>query len=173
MVKLSTAKVFVHTLSRCLQCLSTIGKNAFVDNFTTKALSIPALMCSDNMPTQHVNTFKSDVNNQGQHHGGGGQRGQKPPKDFKKKVGKLENVRYFHASKLLKFLLSSLTRKYMLWMGFNHNFSTSKVSASRGLCLLSPHQGAPPPAPLLGGCPWTPEVALPLLTIYPGAAPVN
>ena len=44
MVKLSTAKVFVHTLSRCLQCLSTIGKNAFVDNFTTKALSIPALM---------------------------------------------------------------------------------------------------------------------------------
>ena len=44
MVKLSTAKVFVHTLSRCLQCLSTIGKNAFVDNFTTKALTIPALM---------------------------------------------------------------------------------------------------------------------------------
>ena len=43
MVKLSTAKVFVHTLSRCLQCLSRIGKNAFVDNFTTKALSIPAL----------------------------------------------------------------------------------------------------------------------------------
>ena len=41
--------------------------------------------------------------------------------------GELEDVGYFQASKLLKLaLLSSLMRKYMLWKGFYHDFSTWK-----------------------------------------------
>ena len=47
MVVLFTAEVFVHTLLWCLQCLLTIGKSAFVYNFMTKALLIPALMFPD------------------------------------------------------------------------------------------------------------------------------
>ena len=69
---------------------------------------------------------------------------------------------YFHALKLA--FLSSLIRKYMLWEGFYHDFSTKKVSASGGF--------APWPPPR-GSAPWTPEVTLPPLTIYPGAAPVH
>ena len=52
---------------------------------------------------------------------------------------------YFHASKLLKLaFLSSLTRKYVIWKGFYHNFSAKKASASggfaptKGLCPLDP-----------------------------------
>ena len=60
---------------------------------------------------------------------------------------------YFHASKLLKLaFLSSLMRKYVLLEGFYHDFGTKKASASGG------------------SAPWTPEVPLPPLTIYPGAA---
>ena len=76
---------------------------------------------------------------------------------------------YFHALKLA--FLTSLIRKYMLWEGFYHDFSTKKrVSWSGG----EAHQGAPPPGPPPGGAaPWTPEVTSPPLTIYPGAAPVG
>ena len=42
-----------------------------------------------------------------------------------KKGGGLEDVGFFQASKLLQLaLLSSLMRKYMLWKGFYHDFST-------------------------------------------------
>ena len=51
---------------------------------------------------------------------------------------------YFHALKWA--FLSSLIRKYMLWEGFYHDFSTKKVSGD-------------------------PEVTSPPLMIYPGAAP--
>ena len=62
--------------------------------------------------------------------GGKGARGKSPPKDFKK-GGNEKHMGYFHASKLLKLaFLSSLTRKYVLWKGFYHDFSTQKASAS-------------------------------------------
>ena len=101
--------------------------------------------------------------------GGGGKGGKSPPKDFK--IGENEkNMGYFHASKLLKLaFLSSLTRKYVLWKGFYHNFSTKKASASRGFA-PDPHQGALPPGP-----PWflRPSLrftlALPLLRLYADA----
>ena len=66
------------------------------------------------------------------------------PKDFKK--GKNEkNMGYFHASKLLKLaFLSSLTRKYVLWKGFYHNFSTKKASAPRGIAPWTPEVPSPP-----------------------------
>ena len=68
---------------------------------------------------------------------------------------------YFHALKWA--FLSSLIRKYMLWEGFYHDFSTKKVSASGGF--------APWPPPR-GSAPWTPpEVTSPPLAIYPSAAP--
>ena len=77
---------------------------------------------------------------------------------------------YFHALKLA--FLSSLIRKYMLWEGFYHDFSTKKVSASGGFAPWPPPRGSAP-GPLPGGAaPWTPEVTSPPLTIYPGAAPV-
>ena len=44
MVKLSTAKSFCSHFVAMFAMLVEIGQNAFVDNFTTKALSIPALM---------------------------------------------------------------------------------------------------------------------------------
>ena len=65
--------------------------------------------------------------------GGGGGGGDCPPKGFKKE----KNMGYFHALKLA--FLSSLIRKYMLWEGYYHDFSTKKVSA--------PHQGALPSGP--------------------------
>lgn len=72
-------------------------------------------------------------------HGGGGV----------KTVKKIENMGYFHARELLNLaFLSSLTRKYMLWEGFYHDFSTKR----RRLYEPSPpgsHQGAG------SGCPWT------------------
>ena len=69
---------------------------------------------------------------------------------------------YFHASKLLKLaFLSSLRRKYVLWKGFYHNFSTKKASP----------RGYAPWTPAGGTAPWTPEVPSPSLTIYPGSAP--
>ena len=66
---------------------------------------------------------------------------------------------YFHASKLLKLaFLPYLTRKYVLWKGFYHDFSTKKASAGlfpldprRGRCPLDPQGSfAPPPNDL----PW-------------------
>ena len=76
--------------------------------------------------------------------GGGGGKGDKvPPKDFKK--GENEKMGYFHASKLLKLaFLSSLTRKYMLWKGFYHDFSIKKASASGGERLWTPEVPSPP-----------------------------
>ena len=87
---------------------------------------------------------------QGQHHRGQG--GKSPPKDFKKGENE-KNMMYFQASKSLKLaFLSSLTRKYVLWKGFYHDFSTKKASASGGF--------APWPPPR-GSAPWTPEVPSP------------
>ena len=89
------------------------------------------------------------------------------PKGFKKrkiiKYGVFSCIRVKFAS------LSSLTRKYMHWEGFYHNFSTKKASElqaalpwppSKGLCCWTPLQ-------------WTPEVVLPPLTMYPAAAPTQ
>ena len=71
---------------------------------------------------------------------------------------KSENMKYFHTQELSKLaFLSSLTRKYMLWEGSYHDFSTKKVSASTST---------------KGPCPQIPAVPLPPLTIYPGTAPV-
>ena len=72
-------------------------------------------------------------------------------------------IGYFHELKLLKLpFLSSLTRKYVLWKGFYHDFSTKQTSASGGFA-PDPHQGALPPGP--------PRFLCPPLTIYPGTAP--
>ena len=90
-----------------------------------------------------------------------------PPKGFKK--GKNLNMGYFHALKLA--FLSSLIKKYMLWEGFYHDFSTKKVSASGGFAPWPPPRGSAPWTPARGAAPWTPEVTSPTLTIYPGAAP--
>ena len=95
--------------------------------------------------------------------------GKKAPLKISKK-GKIKKYDVFSGIKVrpllkLAFLLS-LTRKYMLWEGFDHNFSTKKASASRGLCPLTPTRGS---------APWTPEFLSPPPppTIYPGAAPVG
>ena len=48
-------------------------------------------------------------------------------------------------------------KKYLLWKGFYHDFSTKEASAS------DPHQGA---------CPLAPRGSFAPLAIYPGAAPV-
>ena len=93
---------------------------------------------------------------------GGEGRGAKAPIKISKK-GKIKNMGYFHASKLLKLaFLLSLTSNNMLWKGFYHDFSTNKASAS-GASPSDPHQGALPPGP--------PRIPCPPLTIYPGAAP--
>ena len=73
-----------------------------------------------------------------------------PPKGFKK-----ENMGYFHALKWA--FLSSLIRKYMLWEGFYHDFNTKKVSASGGLCPLTPTKGLHPLDPRWGRCPLDPR----------------
>ena len=80
---------------------------------------------------------------------------------------------YFHASKLLKSaFLSSLTRKYVLWKGFYHDFSTKKASAlSADDNSRPPPRGSAPWTPAGGASPMTPEVPSPSLTIYPGAVP--
>ena len=79
---------------------------------------------------------------------------------------------YFQASKLLILaFLSSLTRKYVLWKGFYHDFSTKKASALGGFAPWPPPRGSVPWTPAGGAAPWTPEVPSPPLTIYPGAAP--
>ena len=57
----------------------------------------------------------------------GGVEGGSSPKGLqkKRKKEKFKNMGYFHESVLLKWaFLSSLTRKYMLWKGFHHDFST-------------------------------------------------
>ena len=77
---------------------------------------------------------------------------------------------YFHALKLA--FLTSLIRKYVLWKGFYHDFSTKKVSASGGFAPWPPPRGSAPWTPARGPAPWTPEVTSPPLTIYPAAAPV-
>ena len=60
---------------------------------------------------------------------------------------------YFHASELLKLaFLSPLTRKYILWKDFYHDFSTKKASASGGFAPWPPSRGS---------APWTPEVPSP------------
>ena len=52
---------------------------------------------------------------------------------------------YFHASKLLKLaFLSSLTRKYVLWKGFYHYFSTNKASTPQGASPGPPRFPCPP-----------------------------
>ena len=76
---------------------------------------------------------------------------------------------YFHASKLLKLaFVSSLTRKYVLWKGFYHDFSTKKASASP-----DPHQGALSLDPRQWRCPLDSRGSFAPLPIYPGAALVK
>ena len=62
-------------------------------------------------------------------------------------------------------------RKYELWKGFYHDFSTKTASASGGFAPWPPPRGSAPWAPTRGAAPWTPEVPLSPLTIYPSAAP--
>ena len=62
---------------------------------------------------------------------------------------------YFHALKLA--FLSSLIRKYMLWEGFYHDFSTKKVSASGGFAPWPPPTGSAPWTPARGRCPLDPR----------------
>ena len=102
----------------------------------------------------------------------GGQGGKSPSWRFQKR-GKWKNMGYFHASKFLKLaFLSSLMRKYVLWKGFYHNFSTKKGFSFRELRPLTPTKGLCPLDPRRGTAPWTPKVpSPPPLTIYPGAAP--
>ena len=105
------------------------------------------------------------MSNQGRRHGGAG-GGSCPLKVSRKE--KNENMGYFHALKLA--FLSSLIRKYMLWEGFYHDFSTKKVSA---FAPWPPPRGSPPGPPPGGAAPWTPELTSPPLKVYPGAAPVS
>ena len=86
---------------------------------------------------------------------GGGARGAKAPLRISKKGKIKKNMGYFHASKLLKLaFLSSLTRKYVLWKFFYHDFITKNASASGGFALPpDPHQGALPPGPPPGVLP--------------------
>ena len=107
--------------------------------------------------------------------GGGGKWGKSPPKDFKKGEN-WKNMGYFHASKLLKLaFLSVLTREYVLWKGFYHDFSTKEASALRGLRPLTPTKGFCPLDPCWGRCPLDPRGSFPPPppppAIYPGAAP--
>ena len=62
---------------------------------------------------------------------------------------------YFHALKLA--FLSSLIRKYMLWEGFYHNFSTKKVSASGGEAPWPPPRSSAPWTPARGRYPLDPR----------------
>ena len=57
---------------------------------------------------------------------------------------------YFHWKKLA--FLSSLIRKYMLWEGLYHDFSTKKVSASGGFAPWPPPRGSAPWTPARGRC---------------------
>ena len=87
----------------------------------------------------------------------GGKGGKSPLK-----ISKKEKMKKYQASKLLKLaFLSSLTRKYVLWKGFYHDFSTKKASASQKGFQPQPR----------GSAPWTPEVPSLPLKIYPGADP--
>ena len=108
----------------------------------------------------------SDDVPQGRRHGGGG-KGAKAPLKISKKGGKWKIMGYFHASKLLKWaFLSSLTRKYVFWKGFYHDFSTKKASASGGfliptkeLCPLDPRGSFAPPSDLPWRRPWRPPIS--------------
>ena len=107
------------------------------------------------LPTRYLVARFLHGSRGGTKEGGGAGGGKSLPKDFKK--GKNEkNVGYFYALKLLKLaFLSSLTRKYVLWKGFYHDFSTKKASAlttTKELCPLDPRRGH---------CPWTPDVPSP------------
>ena len=91
----------------------------------------------------------------------GGTMGAKAPLRFQKR-GKWKNMGYFHASKLLKLaFLSSLMRKYVLWKGFYHDFSTKRAAASGGFApwppsrgsVSGPQLGALPPGPPRFLCP--------------------
>ena len=62
---------------------------------------------------------------------------------------------YFHALKLA--FLSSLIRKYMLWEGFYHDFSTKNVSAWGGFAPWPPPRGSAPWTPARGHCPLDPR----------------
>ena len=86
----------------------------------------------------------------------GGCKGAKAPLKISKK-GKMKRYDVFSGIKVIKLaFLSSLTRKYMLWKGFCHNFSTKKASA------LPP--GSPrflrPPKDLPWCCPWPYRISL-------------
>ena len=101
-----------------------------------------------------------------------------PYERFQKKE-KIYNMGNFHVSKWA--FLSSLTRKYMLWEGFYHNFCTKKVLASGGFTPDPPTKRLCLPALTRGLCPldlwgtFTPSKDLPwchpwkmLCTVHPG-----
>ena len=62
---------------------------------------------------------------------------------------------YFHVLKLA--FLSSLTRKYILWEGFYHDFSTKKASTSGGFAPWHPQRGSAPWTSAMGCCPLDPQ----------------
>ena len=78
-----------------------------------------------------------------------------PPTLKVSKKGKFKNMGYFHALKWA--FLTSLIRKYMLWEGFYHNFSTKKASASGGFTPWPPPRGSAPCTPSRGRCPLDPS----------------
>ena len=99
--------------------------------------------------TTSPTTSTSNHYQQGRRHRGG----DRPPKGFKK--GKILKYGYFLALKLA--FLTSLIRKYMLWEGFYHDFSTKKASASGGFAPWPPPTGSAPWTPARGRCPLDPR----------------
>ena len=66
----------------------------------------------------------------------------------KKKIKKYDVFSGIKVTPLLKLaFLLSLTRKYMLWEGFYHNFSSTKGFSFKGALPPHPQQGALPPGP--------------------------
>ena len=120
------------------------------------------------IPPCHSPSKRNYLTSRGGATGGGKGGDRPPPKGFKKKKKK-ENMGYFHALKLA--LLSSLMRKYMLWEGFYHDFSTKRVSASGDFAPWPPPRGSAPWTPARGRCPLDPRGSFAPLMIYPGAAP--
>ena len=97
--------------------------------------------------------------------GRGGAKGSRGGKSPPLKISKKE--------KLLKLaFLTSLTRKFVLWKGFYHDFSPKKAFSFRGLRPLSPTKGLCPLDPHCGRYPLDPRGSFAAPKIYLGAAPV-
>ena len=92
---------------------------------------------------------KRMMRKQGRHHGGGA-KGEKAPLKISKK-GEITKYEVFSCIKVV--FLSFLMRKYVLWKGFYHDFSTKKASASGGFAPWPPPRSAAPWPPHWGCCP--------------------